>query len=405
MKSTCCSSWICKSASRLALAGLFLVFTGLLGAAQTFTTLHQFTDKSDGGLPSDLILDGNGNIYGGTWQGGNMNCSSGQGCGTIFKIDASNEFSVIYAFDGSPDAAFAGGPLVLDSAGNLYGTTGFGGTANLGTVFKVDADGNDVVLYNFKGGTDGQNGSSGLVRDGAGNLYGTTPNGGDLACYIQRQLQCGIVFKVSKAGKETVLHRFNGHDGAFPYAGLIRDGQGNLYGTTGGGINFAGSVFRIDKTGEFTVLHRFSAAGDGYEPHGRLLRDAGGNLYGTTDSGGKNNFGTVYKIESGGKETVLYSFKGGPDGGEPYGNLVRDKADNLYGTTMLGGDLACNHGSGCGTIFELDKTGHEMVLHNFEGTPGKFPQAGLVIDSAGNLYGTTKGDALTNFGSVFKLIP
>jgi uncharacterized repeat protein (TIGR03803 family) len=400
--------WTVKAAPVLATAILFLAIPA--ASEQTFTTLHGFTGGTDGGYEfAPLILDSAGNLYGTTYQGGDYNCdpsNPGRGCGVVYRMDSAGNETVLYSFRTLPDAEFSQAGLVRDNAGNLYGTTTWGGASNFGTVFKLDVTGKETVLYSFTGGKDGRHPSAGLVRDSAGNLYGTTVYGGMLSCVIQRtEFGCGVVFKLDKGGKETVLHRFNGRDGGWPMADLIRDSQGNLYGTAYTGTTNNGTVFKIDSTGKFTLLHRFNGGSDGYNPRAGLVRDGAGNLYGTTESGGASNSGTVYKIDRAGKETTLYNFTLGTDGGLPYAALVRDAGGNLYGTTTLGGDLACNGGTGCGTIFKLDAAGHETVLHNFENTPGEFPQARLVMDSSGNLYGTTAGDDLANYGSVFKLTP
>jgi uncharacterized repeat protein (TIGR03803 family) len=223
---------------------------------------------------------------------------------------------------------------------------------------------------------------------------------------VQRtEFGCGVVFKINKDGKETVLHRFNGSDGAWPVGDLVLGPSGNVYGATSAGLTNSGTVFRIGSSGTFAVLHRFGAHNDGLSPAAGVIRDSAGNLYGTTDNGGTSNRGTVYKISPSGQETILHAFTGGTDGGFPDAALVLGATGKLYGTTVSGGDLACNGGTGCGTIFELDPSGHETVLHNFEGKPGEFPLAKLVIDSSGNLYGTTAGNSGGNYGSVFKFIP
>jgi uncharacterized repeat protein (TIGR03803 family) len=397
-----------KAASAIAIGITCLAGQAIHG--QTFTTLHGFTGSTDGGYAfAPLILDSAGNLYGTTYQGGDYNCdpaNPGRGCGVVYRVDSAGNETVLYSFRTHPDAGFPQGGLVRDSAGNLYGTTTWGGASNSGTVFKLDLTGKETVLYSFTGGKDGGFPYAAVVRDSAGNLYGTTLQGGMLSCVIQRTGNgCGVVFKVDKNGKKTILHRFNGHDGAWPQGQLLRDSQGNLYGTTYTGTTNSGTVFRIDSAGKFTVLHWFNGGSDGSNPRAGLIRDGAGNLYGTTESGGASSRGTVFKIDKIGKETILYNFTLGADGGSPYGALVRDAAGNLYGTTFLGGDPACDGGIGCGVIFKLDKNGHETVLHNFEGTPGEFPRAGLVMDASGNLYGTTAGNNLATYGSVFKLTP
>ena len=209
----------------------------------------------------------------------------------------------------------------------------------------------------------------------------------------------------------TVLYWFKGlqDDGINPEAGLVRDKAGNLYGTTGhggDGTNF-GTVFKLDTTGKETLLHSFAGgATDGQNPYAGLVRDKTGNLYGTTSFGGASGIGlglgTVFKLDTTGKETLLYSFAGGAtDGQSPQAGLIRDNAGNLYGTTVLGG------ASGLGTVFKLDTTGKETALHSFTGRPrdGAIPLAGLIQDAAGNLYGTTVSGGLLGLGTVFKLTP
>lgn len=224
----------------------------------------------------------------------------------------------------------------------------------------------------------------------------------------------------AQAQTYTVLHSFAGPDGATPYAGLFRDGQGNLYGTTWAGGAFGyGTVFQLGATGDEQVLYSFTGGADGANPYASLIRDAAGNLYGTTYYGGDlscnspNGCGTVFKVDTFGTESVLYSFTGGADGAYPYAGLVRDATGNLYGTTYYGGDLTCNSPNGCGTVFQVHPIGTENVLYSFKGTDGANPTAGLVRDAAGNLYGTTfyggyYGDTSnychsTGCGTVFKV--
>ena len=231
-----------------------------------------------------------------------------------------------------------------------------------------------------------------MIRDAAGNLYGTTVFGGSRDC---GGAGCGTVFKLDTTGKETVLHMFKGSktDGANPDSGVIRDAAGNLYGTTqaGGAALFCrggcGTVFKLDTAGKLTILYRFTGRTGGGPASGGLVRDPSGNLYGTTPNGGvfQNNCntasgrgcGAVFRIDTTGKETVLYSFTGGKDGWFPVGGVVRDAAGNLYGMTTGGGDFNCNPGFGCGTVFKVDTTGKETVLHNFaSGEDGELPWGG-----------------------------
>jgi len=392
--------------------------------AQTLKVLYNFSNGTDGGIPNSIMVrDQAGNLYGTTEEGGDINssnCNPPQGCGTVFKVTARGKETVIYDFKNNPDAAYPGAGLSQDSAGNFYGTTFLGGASNMGTVYKLDKTGKETVLYSFTGGHDGGNPFSTVIFDPEGNLYGTTEIGGDTAgCRIGDMNGCGVVFKISPSGKFSVLHRFNGYDGADPEAGLVRDEAGNLYGTTfAGGITSChnggcGTVFKLDPAGKETVLLKFNVPGTGgIFPSGPLIRDAAGNLYGTTEWGGdlscnqQVGCGTVFKLDKTGKETVLYKFKLGADGGLPNGPLVQDAAGNLYGTTYSGGILSCNGGDGCGVIFKLDTAGKETPLYKFkDGSDGKQPNGGLVRDSAGSLYGTTPGNFASTWGSVFELKP
>lgn len=245
---------------------------------------------------------------------------------------------------------------------------------------------------------------SDLIMDDQANLYGTTELGGDPTC--NGGSGCGTVFEVDNTGRETVLYSFTqaGGDGEWPSAGLVRDAQGDLYGTTSlGGASNAGTIFRVDATGKETVLHSFNVI-DGNLPMSSLVRDAHGNLYGATYSGGKGfegGNGVVFKLNKTGKETVLYRFPApGKRGYHPQDGLVRDGQGNLYGTTEYGGVF------GFGAVFKVDKTGKQTLLHSFAGTQadGANPSAGLVQDAEGNLYGTTTGGSFLS-GTVFKVAP
>ncbi len=319
----------------------------------------------------------------------------------------------------SDDGGSPGGGFVEDAAGNLYGTTIEGGAGNSGTVYRLTRKGRETILWNFKGGTDGAGTYGDLVWDKQGNLYGTTIGGGQ----AQNCTGCGTVFRLAADGTETVLHAFNNYpnDGAGPIAALIRDRQGNLYGTTYYGGNKScgqyacGTVFKIASDGTETMLYAFCASAncaDGAAPGGALIRDKEGNLYGTTTAGGSGTAcgdedyqgcGTVFKLTPSGKGTVLLSFNGSTQGAYPYSNLIPDNKGNLYGTANLGG--AYNQG----TVFKLSAKGRETVLHSFTGgTDGAQPLAGL-IEGGGYLYGTATegGDSACYFGhgcgTVFRL--
>ena len=458
------------------------------------TVLYGFTGGADGGAPNPVILDSAGNLYGTTTFGGTSNA------GVVFKVDPTDQETVLYSFTGGNDGGYSDAGVIRDSKGNLYGTTSGGGAPGAGVVFKVDPTGHETVLYAFTGGNDGNSPFAGLIRDTAGNLYGTTGFGGTA--------DLGVVFKLDKSGNETVLHTFmRGVDGDQPdLAGVIRDESGNLYGTTafngaGGqgtvykldpngnvtvlyafpgkrdgqhvynnGLIFAGDgelcgsafyggktgfgvvyqldghhekvlysfanftangfgqptggvirdwagnfygttfhgqadvgggygvVYQVDTAGHATVLHNFTNGADGGFPYGGVIRDWKGNLYGTTNQGGASNAGVVFKIDESGVLTVLYTFTGGADGGYPLGGVILDSKGNLYGTTNGGG------ASGAGVVFKIDTSGNETVLYSFTGgADGGFPLAGVILDSKGNLYGTTNGGGASNAGVVFKV--
>jgi len=400
----------------------------------TYTVLYTFTGGGDGANPSaGLIQDAAGNLYGTASEGGlTTGCEFGSaGCGVLFKLDRKDNETALYSFTGYPtDGEFPVAGLVPDKQGNLYGTTKYGGTYDVGTVFRVDRNGQETVLYSFTGGADGANPFAGLVLDKAGNLYGTTPYGGDLSCSLEGQYGCGVVFRIDGTGQETVLYTFTGGaDGGFPTAGLIWDQRGNLYGTTefGGLVSCScGVVFKLDLAGQETVLYSFTGGADGAFPFAGLVLDKAGNLYGTTLYGGDLNCaplpglgcGNVFKLKPNGKEIALYNFTGGADGFNPVAGVVRDSKGNVYGTASAGGDLSCasGQGFGCGVVFELQPNGSETVLYTFSGgSDGGFPAAGLIWDGNGNLYSTTSqgGDlgssnlscSVIGCGVVFKLGP
>ena len=383
-------------AGSIALAVAIVLVPAVVGTksaeAQTYKekVLYSFRGKADGRFPyAGLVRDAAGNLYGTTYQGG------AYGLGTVFKLSKTGKKTVLHSFARTGgDGANPEAGLVRDAAGNLYGTTPYGGASGYGTVFMLDTTGKETVLYSFTGtGGDGAEPLFGyLVRDAAGNLYGTTEGGGASGY--------GTVFMLDETGNETVLYSFTGTggDGTEPAAGLVRDAAGNLYGTTksGGASGYYGTVFMLDTTGKETVLHSFDGS-DGADPLAGLVRDAAGNLYGTTNSG--DGYGTVFMLDETGKETVLHSFKRpSREGAYPFG-LVRDAKGNLYGTTFEGG------ASGLGTVFMLDKTGKETVLHRFAGSDGAYPDAGLVRDAKGNLYGTTSIGGAYEDGTMFELTP
>jgi uncharacterized repeat protein (TIGR03803 family) len=351
------------------------------------TILYSFTGGADGDAPNaGVIRDPAGNLYGTTYYGGIARA------GVVYKVDAAGQETVLYSFTGKADGSGPNAGVILDSSGSLYGTTFDGGTGGAGVVYKVDTARQETVQYSFPGPIDGSFPEAGVIRNSAGNFYGTTTYGGTD--------NAGLVYKLDPAGHETVLYSFTGGaDGAYPQAGVIPDSAGNLYGTTtSGGAWGWGAVYKLDTTGQETVLYSFTGGVDGSSPYAGVIRDASSNLYGTTTSGGAWGWGAVYKLDTAGQETVLYSFSVGADGANPFAGVVRDAAGNLYGTAYIGGT------ANLGVVYKVDTAGQETVLHNFTGgSDGSQPYAGLVGDSSGNLYGTTYFGGAANAGVVYKL--
>lgn len=367
-----------------------IVFS-LTGQAQTFELIHTFTGVPDGAYPVAGLVRGESGEFYGTTAGGGLNDA-----GTVFRLERKKPWneSVLYSFTGGDDGESPFASLVRDRLGNLYATASGGGEFGCGTVFKLDQTGKETVLYSFGGGLDGAFPYAGVVLDGRGNVYGVAQSGGSGASY-------GTIFKVDTTGNETVLYTFTGGAaGEYPFAGLVwRDGW--LYGTTAGdGTLIYGTVFKVARTGRYTLLHTFTGQPDGAFPIAVLVRDGMGNLYGTTQEGGISNSGTIFKVDASGELTVIYNFAGAPDGKWPYSGLVRDAAGNFYGTTALGGSFDS------GMIFKLDTAGNLTTLYSFTGgEDGASPRGTLLRDVAGSLYGTASNGGAYGFGTLFKLTP
>lgn len=391
---------------RLVMLLFFFVLANPSLFSQTLTVLHAF-DGSDGQYPqAALTLDSAGNLYGTTSYGG-------AGYGTIFKLDPEGNYSVLYRFAGGPNDGAYPGALVRDTAGNLYGTTSQGGTASDGTLFKLDASGNETVLHNFgANSSDGMEPNSGLIQDRAGNLYGTTVTGG--------LYNGGTVFEWTVAGKEKVLFNFDGlgSGGMWPGAGSLLPAKIGVLGTTAfGGTSNLGTLFSLGKSTVPTVINFAGTAGE--FPNNGLTMDSNGYVYGTTFFGGdltchavSSGCGVVFKVDPGGKEKVLYSFQGPPDGDQPVTGPVLDRNGNIYGATAYGGTGQCQNqpSQGCGMIYEISPTGQETVLYNFTGgADGMFLFGGLIRDSQGNLFGTAAegggSGCSEGCGTIFKLTP
>ena len=388
---------------------MIVIWTAMLASAGSasasgFHLLYTFQTFTDGDDPhAGLIRDAQANFYGTSFSGG----TAQNGNGTVYKLAPDGTETVLHSFTDGADGEYPAASLIMDSAGNLYGTTQEGGVAGgcngfgCGVVFEMTPGGTETELYTFSGGNDGAFPMCALLADGKGGFYGTTESGG--------KYRWGTVFEVSASGKEKVLHSFaSGSDGNGPQAGLIADRAGNLYGTTkqGGGActGFGcGTVFEITPKGSETVLYAFTGGTDGGNPADSLILDKAGNLYGTTEFGGLaggcggSGCGTVFRLAPGGALSVLYTFTGGNDGGQPVAALVSDKKGDLYGTTLL-------WGAGYGVVFELLATGKEKVLHSFtNGDDGAYPWGSLLNDGKNNFVSTASGGGATDFGTVFRL--
>jgi len=333
-------------------------------------------------------------------KAGNLYGTTSGGNGTAFRLSKDGTFTTLYRFLGGTDGAVPMGSLVLDAAGNLYGTTADGGgtcgSFDCGIVFKISASGTESVLHVFAGGNDGYGPEGGLVADASGNLYGTTNLGGGTAC---GGIGCGTVFKLAPDGTESILHAFSdGNDGGVPGCSLLLDKNGNLYGTTQvGGNSNKGSVFEVSHDGAEKVLYSFKGGDDGAQPIAGVVMDSSGNIYGTTINEGPYGGGTVFKLAPDGTETVLHSFSGGQDGYAPYGTLIVDAVGEMYGVTEGGGHRK-------GVVFKISSSGDEQILYAFghHGSDGSFPLFGLTA-RRNSLYGTTFYGGPSNAGVIYRL--
>jgi uncharacterized repeat protein (TIGR03803 family) len=375
--------------------------------AQTYTVLHSFNATSDGAFPDAGLLQGtNGDFYGATPSEG------ADGWGTLFRITAGGMLTSLYNFDNNADGGTPLGGLIQGTDGNLYGTTNGGGANGngYGTVFKITPRGKLATLHSFcslSGCLDGNGPAAGLIQATDGNFYGTTSGGG--------ANNGGTIFRITPSGTLTTIYSFCAPysgcpHGATPVGALVQASDGNFYGTTylgGGRAGFVGSgtIFEITQSGTLTTLHIFCSersCPDGENPVGALIQATDGRLYGTTESGGANNWGTIFRITPSGTLTTVHSFDYNTDGAYPEGGLVQATDGNLYGTTELG-----NPQDG-GTIFKIGASSTLTTIHNFCSQSGCVdggePYAGLVQGTDGNFYGTTSlGGANYYYGTVFSL--
>jgi len=424
--------------------------------------LYSFQGGTDGAYPAGgVVFDQQGNLYGATQQGGGTNCSPMAACGTVYQLsppakqgDPWTE-TLLHVFQGKQhnDGEFPSGGVIADTLGNIYGTSSYGGTGDCvllgikggcGTVFELSPPQTKgrqwtyAILYSFKGGKDGYLPFGDLVFDSAGNLYGATYFGGGKGTSCDPYYQyCGTVFKLSpprtKGGKwtEKVLHSFaGGTDGANPNGGLVLDGKGHVYGTTFGGGNEGGecgalgcgTAFELKppaQKGAWTekILHRFSGQ-DGANPAAGLVFGANGNLYGPALGGANGGYGAIFELRGPmGKvhswtETVLHRFSGGKDGANPDAGLIVDTSGNLFGTTE-----SPTTQSARGNVFRLRPPTLEVpdwalrVVYTFNVIPdGENPDSTMVFDKVGDLYGTTHHGGIGQYcqggcGTVYKVSP
>lgn len=380
-------------------------------SGQAFEVLHTFQGQAlnDGAGSLGLALDPNGNVLGTASSGGLF------GGGTIYRLGHDGKFATLHNFaGGATDGAFPNGGIIFDK-GNLVGTTIAGGNGpcggGCGTVFRLNRTGQFSLLYAFLGGPDGGIPSGSIAADAEGNVFGETQIGGSTANKCFSLGGCGTIFRIdARTGKLSTIHRFHWTDGTLPFAGLVFDSKGNLYGIAEeGGANACksgispapgcGTLFKVDSTGKFSLLHIFQKA-DGEFPI-YLTIDESDNLYGTTLKGGDFGLGEVFKFDNQGTFSVIHSFNGS-DGESPGGVIASN--GKIFGAVGAGGDLSLCTGTpqGCGVTFQMDPNGGNFqLLHTFQdSSDGAYPYIFLAVDSAGRLYGTTTEGGILGNGEV-----
>ncbi|MGA2902448.1 MAG: choice-of-anchor tandem repeat GloVer-containing protein [Candidatus Korobacteraceae bacterium] len=414
--------------ARLAgIAGLLILLVAATAAqAQTLTVLHAFTGGADGANPAaGLTMDSGGRLYGTAEAGA-------EGFGTVFKIARSGSswtFAPLYVFTGGTDGGSPAAAVTFGPDGVIYGTAQYGGNLSAchepfwtgcGVVFELRPSStpprtvfgawNETVIFQFNF-TDGALPASEVLFDAAGNLYGTTIGGGSVEDGRQPgsgedcDYHCGVVYELSKVNgswDQTAVYLFTEDSGSNPYAGLVFDHQGNLYGAASfTGPAGYGSIFELTPSGSGfgeRLVHAFSS-GDGGPVYSTLVMDAAGNLYGA-NPGSQNRYdGTVFSISSSHGFSTIYTFG---EGQGPYGGLTMAAAGNLYGTTPVGG--ANNFGS----VFKLTPSNGGWIystIHDFVSTDGCQSTARVLLDASGNLYGTSSNCGANGYGTVWEITP
>lgn len=388
-----------------------ITFPAQSARAQTFTSLYSFPGGTAGAYAGfGLVLSPSGNLIGGTSQGGDQSCNPPYGCGIVFVVSPKGKETVLHRFAGAA-AGDGSGPdgFALDTKTHvLYGIANGGGTESsacvngCGVVFSIDSKGKETILYSFTGSPDANLPLGNPILDPAGNLYGVSFYGGGSS----GDSGPGTVFEVNRSKAESLLYKFTSSpNGTNPNGALVRDSAGNFYGTTtyggsgscnNGFLLGCGIVFKVDSAGNETVVYSFTGGTDGQYPSS-LIEDAAGNLYGVA---AYNGYGAVFKIDTAGNFSVLYN----QSFAAQISSIILGPSGSFYGTAN-GGNSACN--GGCGLVFQLspDASGNwtETTLHSFDSTDGAFP-GGLILRN-GVLYGATYQGGTSNYGTVFKLIP
>ena len=407
--------------ARKSAVALFAVIAAVLTIAspvhaQTLTVLHTFNGPPDGSYAvAGPAMDAAGNVYGTTLNGGAHNK------GFVFKVAHRGSgwlLTPLYSFLGGLDGSAPLAGVTIGRDGNLYGTASSGGQHGAGVVYKLSPPPSicrsvlcpwtETVLYQFTGGADGGEPAAAVIFDSAGNLFGTAASGGTR--------NNGVVFKLTPSGSgwtESVLYTFAGSpDGNVPLSALTFDTSGNLYGTTNGGGSGSGTVYQLTPSGSGwteKILYAFQGSHDGANPTAGVVLDPEGNLYGATFYSGPGNGGTIFELTPSGGNWIfnaLYSPVLQGFGGV-YSTLARSSGGILYGALLTGGITQDCSGYGCGEIFQLSPFNGGWVytsLYQFTGgSDGAAPYGGVILDSAGNLYGTDVG--LQNDGNVFEITP
>ena len=376
-------------------AAMALAIQPLSAQARSYKVLYSFTnDLAAGEDPSSsLVRDPTGNLFG-IALGGTF------GRGIVFELSNTGQESVLYNFKGSDgDGDVPDSMSFRDSAGNLFGTTFQGGAYSFGTIFKLDTQGHETIVYNFCPKTPCTNGAypGGVAPGKNGSLYGTTYAGGDYSCDLTG---CGTVFKINHKGVQTFLHAFGGSDGQSPNAGLVLDESGNVYGTTQyGGASGRGAVFKVTAAGQESVEYSFTGARTvpiPMEDWSEMRKEIFMGRLTRAELTTAVRFSKLLRLASSQFCTISL---GACSGANPYADLNLDQQGNILGVTSTGGT------HNFGTIFKLDASGDEKVLHNFGEEGDAVHPSSLIIDASGNLYGTTYQSGKYNFGSVFEIVP